>query len=67
MIKKEDLGFDARTQICGMFSNKYNKSIDIIVNTINKRVWYEVKHFGNWVYKGPSLNEVLDIFNKIDD
>ncbi len=64
-ITKSDVRFKAKTQICGSFGNGIAKSIDILVNTVTKAVYYQVINQGVWLYKGPELDEALEIYNNI--
>ena len=67
-IKREDLeGFTGITRLFGDHSpgDGINQSIDMMTKPGNKAVWFVLTDHKVSVYKGPSLDEAIEIYNRI--
>ena len=66
MISKDDLkDFTARTRLFGDHRKGVNLAADVCVDPIEKRIWFELLDHHKWIYKGPSLEYAIDLYNKI--
>jgi len=64
LLVKDNLNYEARTRICGEHGKGVNKSIDVIINPALDRIWYEFRNNKKCIYKGPSIDEAIIIYNK---
>jgi hypothetical protein len=63
-ISKSDLeGFITRNRLFGIHGKGHNKSIDILVDPVEKRIWYEFTSCRSVIYHGPDLDEAIGYFN----
>ena len=59
-------GFYSRARLCGSHGYGSNKSIDVITDPVNGRMWFEFCDHRTTVYTGPSLNEAIKLYNQAD-
>ena len=64
IYKKDFEGFYPKTRLCGHHGKGVNKAVDVLVDPIEKRVWYEFSSFHRVVYCGPDLDDALRLFNE---
>jgi len=64
-VNKEDFhDFFPRHQLCGQHSHGKNKSIDVIIAPVEKRVWYEFTNHKAVIYTGTDLNKAIKYYNE---
>ena len=66
IISKTDLeDFETITRLAGHHCKGINKSLDMKVNPVNKRIWFEVSDFRTVISAGPELDDAIDTYNNI--
>ena len=59
-VAEEDfIGLPLKTRLCG----HHGKFIDVIIDPVEKRIWYELNINYDIVYTGPDLAEAIEYYN----
>jgi hypothetical protein len=65
-VAYDDLeNYEVVNQLCGQVSKKVNKSLDMVTNPGDKRVWFNIYSYRELIGSVPSLKEALDLYNKL--
>lgn len=66
-VSASDLGsFKVKNVLFSHYHCKgVNKSLHVVTDPIEKRVWYELSNSGEKIYTGPDLNTAIDIYNNL--
>lgn len=57
--------FESRTRIAGQHGKGVNKSLDMFVYPLQKRIWFVVENQRKVVAEVPDLEDAIKLFNEI--
>jgi hypothetical protein len=64
ITKNDFIGFLSKARICSQNNSRgNNKTIDVVTDPIEKRVWYEFSNNNEVVYTGEDLDRAIELFN----
>ena len=64
-ITKKDLDFDNITRLAADHGKGTNKTFDMVVNAVNKRIWYVVVDHNDTIFSGHDIDIAIELYNKI--
>ena len=66
IISTEDLEhFESKTRLAGQHGKGVNKSLDMCVYPLQKRIWFEVSNHRTTIASVPDLKEAIETYNNL--
>jgi hypothetical protein len=64
VTKNDFIGFLPKSRLCSQNNSRgNNKTIDVVTDPLEKRVWYEFSNNNEVVYTGEDLDKAIELFN----
>ena len=64
-ITKTEIDFDSKTRLAADHGKNVNKTLDMMVNPANKRIWFVITDHKAQIFSGPSIDDAIECYNNL--